>query len=158
MTVTLGSLTLSHVAEVNPVYAQRLPGTAIPGMRGDSRQDTGAESSGIELVGTLTTDWYEGLHQLRRAKSAGVSLKLLSDPVSTVVWLKSVEPTLMWPTMIQYRLGLIESMFKQADPCDAVTEWSVDSGGGALTAITSAPSPREGSACLKLSGIIAAAT
>ena len=155
---TLGNVDLGIVTGVFPVSISKFADISIPLGRGDSKQFLGMGTTKIILNGTYNSaNRYEQLNQLWRQQKIGASLKLDSDPIKTVVQIIDVNPSELefW---IDYALTLEETRFQQENDCDSTSLWSEDSGGGALTAPTSTPTPREGSACIKLAGTIAAAT
>jgi hypothetical protein len=131
----------------------------MPQMRGDSHQFLGSEATVINLQGYLSgSTKFDDLVQLDRIRQRGQSLKLSSDLIKTIVYIKSIRPGKLWTSGLDYTLGLEESLFTQLEACNSTAPFSVDSGGGTLSAVTVTPTPVEGLACVKLSGTIAAAT
>jgi len=158
MTITLGSLTLGDAVRVVPDFSANFANIDVPLGRNSSKQFLGGAAS-LELTGTLTgVARFENFLTLRKALNAGLSLKLDCDFIKTLVFVTKVTPTLISQTSIKYSLQLDESRFQQESACESTSLWSVDSGGGSLTAASSTPTPREGAKCLKLAGAIGGGT
>ena len=157
MTVTLGSLNLGTVRDVTFEHSRRLSEVDIPTAEGSSTEDLGKQGSPINLTGVLSgSSRFSDFDQLERASRIGRSLKFDCDMLQTVAFLKTVKLTRQTPNVLNYALSLKQSRFKKVNACDYTDYWSVDSGGGSLSAVTSSPTPKEGLACIKLSGSIGA--
>ncbi len=157
MAVTLGGLSLGTVRDVTFEHSRRLSEVDIPTAEGSSTEDLGKQGAPINLTGALSGESrFSDFGQLERVSRIGRSLKFDCDMLQTVVFLKTVKLTRQTPTVLNYALALKQSRFKKVNACDLTDYWSVDSGGGSLSAVTSSPTPKEGLACLKLSGTIGA--
>jgi hypothetical protein len=143
---------------VIPGFTARYGDMGLSVSRGYGKQYLG-EVGAASLTGTLTgSSRFSYLQQMRRILLQGASLHLRSDPIDAVVWIRDVKVRDMSQTAIMYSLSLEESLFVQGHSCDSASDFSVDNGGGSLSAVSSTPTPQEGSYCVKLSGTIAANT
>jgi hypothetical protein len=151
MTVTLDSLNLGVVNGLSFSDRKRLEDVDLPTARGSSSQDLGELASTIELSGILRgTSRFDDFRQLQRYKRLGNSLKLDSDALKTVVFVKEVKLVKVGVNILRYGLSLKESLFKQVNSCDDVTSWS-SSTTGATVAVSGAPTPLEGLGCITVS-------
>jgi len=156
---TLGSLTLGTVKELYPTFDSRMSDIEVPLARGAGKQILGSEVNRLTLKAhTSGTSRYENLQQIDRYRMIGESLKLTSDLFTIPVFIRSLKIDDVAPNSVDYTLTLDAALFVQGHACDTDTDWTVESGGGILTEATATPTPREGAACLKLSGTINAAT
>lgn len=156
---TLGGLNLGTVKELYPTFDSRMSDVEVPLARGVGKQILGSEVNRLTLrAHTSGANRFENLQQIDRYRMIGESLRLTSDLITIPVYIRSLRLDDVAPNSVDYTLTLDASLFIQGHACDADTDWVVDSGGGALTEETATPSPREGAACLKLSGTINAAT
>jgi hypothetical protein len=151
MTVTLGDLNLGVVNGLSFSDRKRLEDVDLPTARGSSSQDLGELASTIELSGILRgTSRFDDFRQLQRYKRLGNSLKLDSEALKTVVFVKEVKLVKVGVNILRYGLSLKESLFKQINSCDDVTSWSSSTLNAVLSAVTNAPTPLEGLGCIKV--------
>jgi hypothetical protein len=152
MTVSLGELNLGVVNGLSFSDQKRLQDVDLPAARGSSSQDLGELSSIFELTGILQgNNRFEDFRQLLRYKRIGNSLKLDSDTVSSVVFVKEVKLAKIGVNFLRYGLSLKESLFKQVNACDSLLDWSSLTLGASVSAVASSPVPFEGLACIKVS-------
>ncbi len=149
----LGSLELGTVYP--PIYTRvsRSNRIGTPGRFGASRQDLGLQSMQIVLSGVLTwSTRYDSFDAFERARDLGKSMKLDLNTLKTAAFIEEVEPSkdLYGMGVSHYSLVLEKAVFRQINPCDSTSQWSVVSGGGTLSAINSSPKPKEGDYALKL--------
>jgi len=151
-TVTLGNLNLGVVYDLSFSDQKRLEDIDLPSARGSSSQDLGELASTIQLSGVLAgSSRFDDLKQLQRYKCLGNSLKLDSDALRTVVFVKEVKLIKIEVNVLRYALSLKESLFKQANACDDIAGWSSSTVGAVVSAVTSSPTPFEGLGCVKVS-------
>jgi hypothetical protein len=152
VTVTLGDLNLGVVNGLSFSDRKRLADVDLPTARGSSSQDLGELATTIELSGILRgTSRFDDFRQLQRYKRLGNSLKLDSDAVKTVVFVKEVKLGKASVNVLRYSLSLKESLFKQVNSCDSITSWSTSTVDAILSVIASSPNPLEGVGCIKVS-------
>lgn len=131
---------------------KRLEDVDLPTARGSSSQDLGDLASIIELSGILRgNSRFDDFRQLQRYKRLGNSLKLDSDALKTVVFVKEVKLVKVGVNILRYGLSLKESLFKQVNSCDDVAGWSSSTVDAIVSSVTSSPIPLEGLGCLKVS-------
>ena len=152
MTVTLGDLNLGVVNGLSFSDRKRLEDVDLPTARGSSSQDLGELASTIELSGILRgPSRFDDFKQLQRFKRLGNSLKLDSDAVKTVVFVKEVKLVKIGVNILRYGLSLKESLFKQVNSCDGIADWSSSTTGAVVAIVSDSPTPFEGLGCLKVS-------
>jgi len=152
MTVTLGELNLGVVNGLSFSDRKRLEDVDLPNARGSSSQDLGELASSIDLSGILRgPNRFDDFRQLQRYKRIGNSLKLDSDALKTVVFVKEVKLTKIGASILRYGLSLKESLFKQVNSCDDVASWSSSTVGATVGTVPSSPTPLEGLGCIKVS-------
>ena len=152
MTVTLGNLNLGVVNGLNLSERKRLEDIDLPAARGSSSQDLGELASTIEFSGILRgPSRFDDFCQLQRSKRLGASLKLDSDALKTVVFIKEIKLSKISVNILRYSMSLKESLFKQVNSCDNITSLSSSTAGATVAIVSSSPTPLEGSGCLKVS-------
>jgi hypothetical protein len=152
MTVLLGGLNLGVVNGFSFSDPKRLEDIDLPAARGSSSQDLGEQASTIELTGILREpSRFDDFKQLQRAKRLGNSLKLDSDAVSTVVFVKEVRLAKVGVNILRYSLSLKESLFKLVNSCDSLLDWSTQTVDAVVGVVSGSPVPLEGAACIKVS-------
>jgi hypothetical protein len=152
MTVTLGDLNLGVVNGLSFSDRKRLEDIDLPTARGSSSQDLGELASSIDLSGILRgSSRFDDFKQLQRYKRLGNSLKLDSDALKTVVFVKEVKLVKIGVSILRYGLSLKESLFKQVNSCDEVAGWSSSTVGATVGMVPSSPNPLEGLGCIKVS-------
>ncbi len=152
MTVTLEDLNLGIVNGLSFSDQKRLQDANLPAARGSSSQDLGELSSTIELTGLLQgAGRFDDFRQLQRYKRIGNSLKLDSETVSTVVFIKEVKLAKIGVNILRYSLSLKESLFKQVNACDSLLDWSSSTADATVNCVAFSPVPLEGSGCIKIS-------
>jgi hypothetical protein len=152
VTVTLGDLNLGVVNGLSFSDRKRLADVDLPTARGSSSQDLGELATTIELSGILRgTSRFDDFRQLQRYKRLGNSLKLDSDAVKTVVFVKEVKLAKIGVNILRYGLSLKESLFKQVNSCDNIADWSSSTVGAVLAVASGSPVPLEGLGCIKVS-------
>jgi hypothetical protein len=152
MTVSLGNLNLGVVHGFSFSERKRLEDIDLPAARGSSSQDLGELASTIEFSGILRgSTRFDDYSQLQRSKRLGTSLKLDSDVLKTVVFIKEVKLGKITANILRYSLSLKESLFKQVNSCDSITSLSSSTVGAIVAIVSSSPTPLEGQGCLKVS-------
>jgi hypothetical protein len=152
MAVTLGELNLGVVNGLSFCDQKRLQDADLPAARGSSSQDLGELSSSIELTGILRgPSRFDDFRQFQRYKRIGNSLKLDSETISTVVFVKEVKLAKIGVNFLRYGLSLKESLFKQVNACDSILDWSSSTIGAIVSCVALSPVPLEGSGCIKVS-------
>lgn len=154
---TLGSLTLGVVKAITYVRIKREANIDLPLEVGSQKQILGREPLQLVLsLGLYGSTRYDTIAALERAQDANASLKFDSDFLKTTAFIKSIKRLDEINQTMYYELTIGEGHMKQINSCDATTDFSVDSGGGSLTADSTYF--KEGTKSLKLSGTIAGAT
>jgi hypothetical protein len=158
MTVTLGELNLGVVNGLSFSDPKRLEDIDLPAARGSSSQDLGELSQVIELSGILRgSNRFDDFRQIQRAKRLGNSLKLDSEAISTVVFVKDIKLAKVGVNILRYGLTLKESLFKQVNACDDILNWSTQTVDAVVSVVSSTPVPLEGTGCVKVSHVAEAA-
>lgn len=153
-TYTLGSLSLGTVVNVDYGSSQRFAQTDFISSRGSYSEQLGQAHRTFTLTGYLLgSTRYNLLSEMDRIRGIGASLKLDTDYLHTVVFIKTVHRLRETNMVLPYQLDLEGAWFKQINSCDLTTGWTVDSGGGTLAVDTT--NIREGAASLSLAGTIA---
>jgi hypothetical protein len=140
-------LVLGTVTNIAFDESEREASVEIPLARGVSRQGLGSNSTSINLDGLLDgSTRFVDYQQFNRFRMIQRSLKLESSLINTAVYLNSVSPGRIVSEFLYYRLGLVESLFKQISDCEDLNGWISD---GELTNENDSPAPQEGDYCLK---------
>lgn len=143
-TLKIGSrpITVGIISDVQFDGEQRAENIDIPSARGSSRQDLGALSAPIDLTGALTDEDTrdEDFDQLQRYRLKGQSVHLTAPNLETVAFIDRVSPSKIWANMIEYKMRLTESLFKQLNACEDLVGFS----GSTLTLGSDNPLPKEG--------------
>ena len=151
MNVTLKAgtrpLELGTVTNIAFDESEREASVEIPLARGVSRQGLGSNSAPVTIDGLLEgTSRFSDYQQFNRYRMIQRSLKMESSLINTAVYLNSVSPGRVVGDFLYYKIGLVESLFKQISACDDVNGWISD---GNLTNEYDNPTPLEGDYCLK---------
>jgi hypothetical protein len=151
MNVTLKAgtrpLTLGTVTNIAFDESEREGSIDVPLTRGLSRQGLGSNSAPISIDGLLEgSTRFTDYQQFNRFRMIQRSLKLESSLINTAVYLNSVSPGRIVSEFLYYKLGLVESLFKQVSDCEDLNGWISD---GDLTNENDSPAPQEGDYCLK---------